>query len=95
MFCLARPACFEQHNKNAFLFGSHAVQAVHPVVRCINCIGYTEDAARLVILGDDGSSGQAKTGQQLASALSLSVWELSREEHPKLVNTWNDGKVYC
>ena len=65
------------------------------MVRCITCMSYTEDAARLVVAGDDGFSGQAKTGRQLASALSLSVWELSHEDHPKLVTVWNDGKVQC
>ena len=58
------------------------LQALH---RYFRCMAYDKSEARLVIVGEDGSAHKAKTSQQLAAALSVSVWDISNLHQPLLL----------
>lgn len=45
--------------------------------RFLRCIAYIPESAQLLVVGDNGRTGQAQTSQQLAAALSVSVWNAS------------------
>lgn len=57
-------------------------------------MAYDESESRLVIVGEDGRSGKAQTSQQLAAALSVSVWDLSNMQQPLLVCTTGSKQVH-
>lgn len=55
------------------------MQALH---RHVRCKAYAKGRARLVVVGEDGTAGRAETSQALAAALTVSIWDLSRLDHP-------------
>ena len=55
------------------------LQAVH---RYFRCLAYDEAECRLVIVGENGQARKARSSQQLAAALSVSVWDLSNMRQP-------------
>ena len=57
------------------------MQALHRYVRCMT---YVKGRARLVVVGEDGTAGGAETSQALAAALTVSIWDLSRLDHPEV-----------
>ena len=56
-------------------------------------MAYDESESRLVVVGEDGRAGKAQTSQQLAAALSVSVWDLSNMQQPLLVCTTGSKQV--
>ena len=46
-----------------------------------------------MIVGEDGSAYKAKTSQQLAAALSVSVWDISNLQQPLLLCTAGSKQV--
>ena len=68
-----------------------AVQVVH---RYFRCMAYDKSESRLVIVGEDGRAGKANTSQQLAAALSVSVWDISNAQQPLLVCTTGSKQVH-
>ena len=56
-------------------------------------MAFDESKSRLVIVGEDGSAHKAKTSQQLAAALSVSVWDISNLHQPLLVCTAGSKQV--
>ena len=54
-------------------------QGVH---RYFRCMAYDEAELRLIIVGDNGQAGKASSSQQLASALSVSIWDVSSMLRP-------------
>ncbi|DBB06293.1 hypothetical protein WJX77_007210 [Trebouxia sp. C0004] len=55
------------------------LSAVH---RYFRCMAYDEAELRLIIVGDNGQAGKASSSQQLASALSVSIWDVSSMLRP-------------
>lgn len=55
------------------------MQEVH---RHFRCMAYNEAELRLIIVGDNGQAGKASSSQQLASALSVSIWDVSSMLRP-------------
>ncbi len=55
------------------------MQEVH---RYFRCMAYDEAELRLIIVGDNGQAGKASSSQQLASALSVSMWDVSSMLRP-------------
>jgi len=45
-------------------------------------MAYDEAELRLIIVGDSGQAGKASSSQQLASALSVSIWDVSSMLRP-------------
>lgn len=45
-------------------------------------MAYDEGQLRLVVVGDNGGAGRARTSQQLGAALSVSVWDLTSIMRP-------------
>ena len=56
-------------------------------------MAYDKSESRLVVVGEDGSAHKAKTSQQLAAALSVSVWDISNLRQPLLVCTAGSKQV--
>ena len=57
--------------------GTESACLLQDLHRFFRCIAYIEEAAQLVVVGEDGRAGQAQTSQQLAASLSVSVWNVS------------------
>lgn len=70
--------------------GHVGLQALH---RYFRCMAYDQSESRLVIVGEDGHAGKAQTSQQLAAALSVSVWDLSNMQQPLLLCTTGSKQV--
>ena len=62
--------------------------------RYFRCMAYDNTKCRLVIVGENGKAGQAQTAQQLAAALSVSVWDVSNVGQPLLACTTGSKQVY-
>ena len=56
-------------------------------------MAYDPAQSRLVIVGENGQASKAKTSQQLAAALSVSVWDLSNLNQPLLAGTSGSKQV--
>ena len=50
--------------------------------RYFRCMAYDEAELRLIIVGDNGQASKAGSSQQLASALSVSIWDVSSMLRP-------------
>ncbi|KAL0036267.1 hypothetical protein WJX79_010808 [Trebouxia sp. C0005] len=50
--------------------------------RNFRCMAFDEAELRMIIVGDNGQAGKASSSQQLASALSVSVWDVSSMLRP-------------
>ena len=51
--------------------------------------------ARVVIVGDNGGAVHAKTSQQLATAVSVSIWDLSCPDEPVRLAVGSTQQVSC
>ena len=66
-------------------------QALH---RYFRCLAYDQSNSRLVVVAEDGRACKAKTSQQLAAALSVSVWDIRNLNQPLLLCTAGSKQVY-
>ena len=58
-------------------------------------MAYDESTRRMVIVGENGKAGQAKTNQELTAALSVSVWDLSNMRQPVMACMAGPKQVSC
>lgn len=68
------------------------MQGVHEYVRCITCM---KGEPKVVVVGDNGAAQLGETSQQLASALSLSIWDLANPIAPTLDALVTNQQVGC
>lgn len=68
------------------------MQGLHKYVRCITCL---KGNFKLVVVGDNGAAQVAETSRQLASALSLSIWDLANPAAPCLHALITNQQVSC
>lgn len=74
--------------------GAEVAALLQDLHRFFRCIAYIEEAAQLVVVGDDGQAGHAHTSQQLAASLSVSVWNVSNPSRVTLA-TFAGIKQVC
>ena len=67
------------------------MQEVH---RNFRCMAYDEAELRLIIVGDNGQAGKASSSQQLASALSVSIWDVSSMLRPVMSSLCGTRQVH-
>lgn len=66
------------------------MQGMHEFVRCMTSV---EGESKVVVVGDNGAAQHAATSQQLASALSLSIWDLADSAAPVLTTLVTNQQV--
>lgn len=71
-----------QHNLATARRPDRRVVCMQEVHRYFRCMAYDEAELRLIIVGDNGQAGKASSSQQLASALSVSIWDVSSMLRP-------------
>ena len=67
------------------------MQEVH---RYYRCMAYDEAELRLIIVGDNGQAGKTSSSQQLASALSVSIWDVSSMLRPVMSSLCGKRQVH-
>ena len=68
------------------------MQGMHEHVRCITCM---KGEPKVVVVGDNGAAQLAEPSQQLASCLSLSIWDLANPTAPSLHALSTNQQVCC
>lgn len=67
-----------------------SMQGMHEYVRCLTSV---EGQAKVVVVGDNGAAQHAETSHQLASALSLSIWDFGDSAAPVLTTLVTNQQV--